>query len=157
MESDEDNGILHHFLKGRNLRKVFSHLCNHTSGHSVDPISDVAYIMLTCPVETMISEVSCALHASVQHACSNNVGTLYFAHNRWVWPCSRESQLFCILSWKWTQTSYTMWRTSLPGAWNTIRRWVSRTAWMRGSARSAPLLLQIVESSCKWVEDASCT
>lgn len=59
MESGADQGVLHHFLSGRNLRKVFSYLCNHTSGHSVDPISDVAYTMLTCPVEMMVSEVCC--------------------------------------------------------------------------------------------------
>ena len=53
--------IVHHFLTGRRLRKVFAHLCNHASGQVTDPISDVAHIMITRPVQMMISEVGLAI------------------------------------------------------------------------------------------------
>jgi hypothetical protein len=49
--------IVHFFLTGVGLRKVFSHLCNNASGQVTDPISDVVHTMLTCPVQMVISEV----------------------------------------------------------------------------------------------------
>lgn len=51
-------GIVQHFLAGKHLRQMFAHLCNNTSGQAVDPISDVAYIMITSPVQMMITDVS---------------------------------------------------------------------------------------------------
>jgi hypothetical protein len=50
--------IIEQFLTGAKLRKVFSHLCNHASGHVADPILDIVHIMLTCPVQMVVSEVS---------------------------------------------------------------------------------------------------
>lgn len=61
--------IVHEFLTGLKLRKVFAHLCNHSAGQSVDPISDVAYIMLTCPVQMMVSEVSGEYHMFGRNTC----------------------------------------------------------------------------------------
>jgi hypothetical protein len=46
------------FLTGGSLRKVFAHMCNHASGQVTDPISDIVHIMLVCPVQMVISEVS---------------------------------------------------------------------------------------------------
>ena len=57
--------IIQHFLTGQNLRKVFAHLCNHSSGKVTDPISDVVHMMLTCPVQMIISEVR------GMHVCAN--------------------------------------------------------------------------------------
>ena len=57
---DEDPTI-QHFLKGANLRKVFSHLCNNATGQVTDPIAYVVHIMLTCPVQMVVSEVGVAL------------------------------------------------------------------------------------------------
>lgn len=53
--------IIAEFLTGRNLRKVFSHLCNNASGQVTDPISDTAIMMLTCPVQLILTEVGVAL------------------------------------------------------------------------------------------------
>lgn len=55
--STRSSSIVDHFLHGRNLRKVFSHLCNHASGQVTDPISYVAHTMITSPVQMVISEV----------------------------------------------------------------------------------------------------
>jgi hypothetical protein len=49
--------IVSMFLVHSRLRKVLSHLCNHTSGQLTDPISGVVHMMLTCPVQMVISEV----------------------------------------------------------------------------------------------------
>ena len=49
-----------HFLQGQNLRRVFAHLCNHSTGQVTDPISYVVHIMLTCPVQMVVSEVGVA-------------------------------------------------------------------------------------------------
>lgn len=53
--------IVSEFLTGKNLRKMFSHLCNNASGQVTDPISDTASMMLTCPVQMIITEVGVAL------------------------------------------------------------------------------------------------
>ena len=53
--------IIAEFLTGSNLRKVFSHLCNNASGQVTDPISDTAIMMLTCPVQLILTEVGVAL------------------------------------------------------------------------------------------------
>jgi hypothetical protein len=45
------------FLTHCRLRKTLSHLCNHASGQLTDPISNVVHMMLTCPVQMVISEV----------------------------------------------------------------------------------------------------
>lgn len=50
-----------HFLQGPNLRKVFAHLCNNATGQVTDPIAYVVHIMLTCPVQMVVSEVGVAL------------------------------------------------------------------------------------------------
>ena len=69
--------VIRNFLSGTSLQKVFSQLCNSaSSGQALDPISDVAYTMLTCPIQMMISEVSffgCScLHASSLCLTRNN-------------------------------------------------------------------------------------
>ena len=53
--------IVAEFLTGPNLRKIFSHLCNNASGLVTDPISDTAVMMLTCPVQLILTEVGVAL------------------------------------------------------------------------------------------------
>lgn len=53
--------IIAEFLTGSNLRKMFSHLCNSASGQVTDPISDTAVMMLTCPVQLILTEVGVAL------------------------------------------------------------------------------------------------
>ena len=45
------------FLTHGRLQKTLSHLCNHASGQLTDPISNVVHMMLTCPVQMVISEV----------------------------------------------------------------------------------------------------
>lgn len=53
--------IIAEFLTGKNLRKMFSHLCNNASGQVTDPISDTVVMMLTCPVQMILTEVGVAL------------------------------------------------------------------------------------------------
>ena len=53
--------IISEFLTGQNLRKMFSHLCNNAAGQVTDPISDTVAMMLTCPVQMIITEVGIAL------------------------------------------------------------------------------------------------
>jgi hypothetical protein len=51
------------FLTGRRLRRTLAHLCNHASVNITDPISNVVHMMLTCPVQMVVSEVG-KLHAT---------------------------------------------------------------------------------------------
>jgi hypothetical protein len=61
-EHDSDKRLLEVFLSNNNLRKVMAHLCNSYCGHSVsDPIADTVVMMLTCPVNLIITEVGIAL------------------------------------------------------------------------------------------------
>ena len=53
--------IIAEFLTGKNLRKMFSHLCNNASGQVTDPISDTVVMMLTCPVQLILTEVGVSL------------------------------------------------------------------------------------------------
>lgn len=53
--------IISEFLAGKNLRKMFSHLCNNAAGQVTDPISDTVAMMITCPVQMIITEVGIAL------------------------------------------------------------------------------------------------
>ena len=50
-------GIVECFLTGTNLCKALAHLCNHASSNVMDPVSDVVHMMMTCPVQMVISEV----------------------------------------------------------------------------------------------------
>jgi hypothetical protein len=62
MECESDRRMVEVFLTGRNLRKVMAHLCNSYSGHSMsDPITDTVVMMLTCPLNLIITEVGIAL------------------------------------------------------------------------------------------------
>lgn len=50
------------FLTGQNMRKMMAHLCNSYCGHSMsDPITDTVVMMLTCPLNLIITEVGIAL------------------------------------------------------------------------------------------------
>lgn len=52
--------ILATFMSGDRLRRVLSHMCNHASSSVADPITTTVRIMLTCPVQLVISEVGVA-------------------------------------------------------------------------------------------------
>lgn len=49
------------FLSGARLRRVLSHMCNNASSSVADPVTTTIRIMLTCPVQLVISEVGVAL------------------------------------------------------------------------------------------------
>lgn len=81
--SADGESIIKHFLSGTNLRKVFSYLCNHASGHATDPVSNIVHIMLTCPVQMVVSEVRCVtdsptLRRHLKPTAETQVGVAFF-------------------------------------------------------------------------------
>lgn len=60
--AEAERKIIETFLTGKNLRKVMAHLCNSYHGNNTsDPITDTVVMMLTCPINLIITEVGVAL------------------------------------------------------------------------------------------------
>lgn len=58
-EADEKIRTL--FLTGKHLKRVMAHMCNNASSHVADPITDTVVMMLTCPINLVVTEVGIAL------------------------------------------------------------------------------------------------
>lgn len=48
------------FLEGVKLQKFMKYMCETGMGQSVDPITDVVCVMITCPLQLVITEVGVA-------------------------------------------------------------------------------------------------
>lgn len=56
------------FLQGVALQRVLRYLCETSSGRVVDPITDVVCVMITSPLQLMITEVTPRARCPTRHA-----------------------------------------------------------------------------------------
>jgi hypothetical protein len=63
-KQDEKNSAIQMFvslfLEGVRLQKFMKYMCETGMGQSVDPITDVVCVMITCPLQLVITEVGVA-------------------------------------------------------------------------------------------------
>jgi hypothetical protein len=79
--------IIECFLKGGNLCKVLSHMCNNASSSVMDPVSDIVHMMMTCPVQMVISEVCVCVHVCMP---AHLFAKLSITHSQHICGLSRE-------------------------------------------------------------------